>query len=75
MATTAYQTIFGERSRERREAEARGEAPVREDGERKPPLLNSCHAFGESSPVVAKLWPRWFRPADDVEAAKARTSG
>lgn len=62
MATTAYQTIFGERSRERREAEARGEAPPPETPGCKPALLNTCHAFAEGSPVVAKLWPAWYRP-------------
>ena len=63
MATTAYQTIFGEKSRMRREAEARGETPpveAKRDGP--PPLLNSCHAFGESSPVVERLWPEWYQP-------------
>lgn len=63
MATTAYQTIFGERSRQRREAEARGEAPPPETPGRKPALLNSCHAFAETSPVVARIWPDWHRPA------------
>lgn len=62
MATTAYQTIFGERSRERREAEARGEAPPPDAPGRKPALLNTCHAFAEDSPVVARLWPAWYRP-------------
>ena len=67
MATTAYQTIFGEQSRERRAAEARGEPPRVEDPARKPALLNSCHAFGESSPVVAKIWPAWYRPPDPAD--------
>lgn len=76
MATTAYQTIFGERSRERREAEARGEPVAPEDPERKPRLLNSCHAFAESSPVVAKIWPRWYRPAeDDADTPPSRSTG
>lgn len=63
MATTAYQTIFGERSRQRREAEARGETPPPETPGRKPALLNSCHAFAETSPVVSRIWPDWHRPA------------
>lgn len=59
LATTAYQTMFGERSRRRREAEARGET-VREnpaEAGRKPRLLNTCHAFAETGPVVKRLWP------------------
>lgn len=61
MATTAYQTIFGERARQRRDAEARGEPAPAEMPDRKPALLNSCHAFAESSPVVARIWPAWHR--------------
>lgn len=65
MATTAYQTIYGERAREQREAEARGEPPKRGPADRKPALLNSCHAFAETSPVVAKIWPDWHREPGD----------
>lgn len=74
MATTAYQTIFGERSRERREAEARGEPIPADNPDSKPRLLNSCHAFAETSPVVAKIWPRWYRPAGDGSQASRSAS-
>jgi len=76
LATTAYQTIFGEMARERREAEARGEPAAPQDPDKRPRLLNSCHAFSESGPVVAKLWPRWYRPADDENTAPpSRSAG
>ncbi|UUX51678.1 DUF2889 domain-containing protein [Nisaea acidiphila] len=56
MATTAYQTLYGERSRLRRE---RGEEEPEHKGT--PPLLNSCHAFGETSPVVKEIWPDFYK--------------
>jgi hypothetical protein len=68
LATTAYQTIFGEKSRMRREAEARGDVTTpSNDPDRQPHLLNSCHAFAESSPVVEKMWPDWYRAKEDAE--------
>jgi len=70
LATTAFQTIFGERSRMRREAVARGEAVADPDADgRRPALLNSCHAFAETSPVVQRKWPDWYRDpaAEPVE--------
>lgn len=64
MATTAYQTMYGERSRRRREAEARGERVPESGAEgKRPALLNSCHAFAETSPVVRELWPEHYREA------------
>jgi len=56
MATTAYQTLYGENARKRREA---GEEEPKRTG--RPPLLNSCHAFGESSPVVKDTWPEFYK--------------
>lgn len=56
MATTAYQTLYGESSRKRRES---GEEEPKRSGP--PPLLNSCHAFGESSPVVKTIWPEFYK--------------
>ena len=67
LATTAYQTIYGEKSRMRREAEDSGpksaEPPEKalDQPARKPRLLGSCHAFAESSPVVERLWPEWYK--------------
>ncbi len=62
LATVAFQTIFGEKARMKREAEARGEtADDPEASGRKPRLLNTCHAFAETSPVVERLWPDWYR--------------
>jgi len=63
IATTAYQTIHSAKARQRREAQADNDDPT--DNPRsasgRPRLLNSCHAFGESSPVVQKYWPEFFK--------------
>ena len=72
LATTAYQTIYGEKARARREAEARGETAPSPDGtdsdaagkRSRPRLLNSCHAFSDTGPVVAKLFPDWYQGPD-----------
>jgi hypothetical protein len=34
----------------------------RDKGQGRPPLLNSCYAWGESSPVIAERFPAWHRP-------------
>jgi len=63
IATTAYQTIHSAKARARREAQKADDDPrnePRRDGER-PRLLNTCHAFGESSPVVQKYWPEFYK--------------
>lgn len=57
LATVAFQTIFPYRSRAAREE---GRKP---DAERKPRLLNSCHAFAESGEIARRLWPELRTPA------------
>ena len=63
IATTAYQTIHAAKARLRRASKAAGEDPVLAAGrtDQRPRLLNTCHAFGEESPVVEKYWPRFFK--------------
>ncbi len=76
LATTAYQTIYGEKSRMRREAEARGEVrPQETKSDRPPPLLNSCHAFAETSPVVERLWPDWHRATESAKSPGSESPG
>ena len=59
VATTAYQTIHSAKARQRRKAKKANDNPSRPNG--RPRLLNSCHAFGESSPVVQEYWPEFFK--------------
>ena len=51
IATTAWQTVNP--IRQKRKKTESGEKPV---------LLNSCHAFSVSSPVVKREWPNFYEP-------------
>jgi len=66
VATAAMQTMGPILAREKRERDqAAGQAP---DTTKRPRLLNSCHAFDEHGPVVARQWPNWHTPAADRSA-------
>ncbi len=58
VATTAYQTIFPYRERQRRAepAERRPAGAPR----RKPSLIDSCHAFASDGEVVKRFWPEFY---------------
>lgn len=51
LSVTAWQTVGP--ARQKRNAPARGDKPV---------LLNSCHAFAPSSPIVKREWPEFHEP-------------
>lgn len=58
VATTAFQTL----------------APVRikkmKDADRRPPLLNSCHTYAPTSPLILKRWPKFYtgpNPEENVD--------
>lgn len=55
MATTAYQAMFGSKSQSKKE-ESKGSVPG---------LINTCHAWSASSPIVKELYPEFYKPADD----------
>ncbi len=58
LAATAFQTLHAE-------LDAREKArPVRE----RPPMLDTCLALSSSGEPVKKLWPEFYRPADDEES-------
>ena len=50
MATVAFQTIFSLR-----------EEDIMASSDKKPPMLNSCHAWAENSPVVKEQYPSWYK--------------
>ncbi len=52
IATTAYQTMHRAREQARR----------RQPQSTPPQILNSCHALSQSSPVVKRQWPEFYRP-------------
>ncbi len=49
LATVAFQTIFSLREKELMAA-----------GDRRPPMLDSCHAWDSSGPVVKAQYPAWY---------------
>jgi hypothetical protein len=58
MATTAFQTIAPILHRERAErAKAEGKT---ENAAERPRLLDTCYAFGSTSPVVKRRWPAFY---------------
>lgn len=68
VATTAFQTIAPvlnkEAEQRRKEAEARGEP---QKPRRRPPLLDTCHAFASDGPVVKRAWPEFYTGPKDQE--------
>ena len=63
IATTAYQTIFSEKAQIFKKAKSSQSKTKMVAGEErnKPRLLNTCHAFNESSSVVKKRWPNFYK--------------
>jgi len=61
MATVAYQTIYGEKSRLAREAKQKGIKNPFPNNPSKPPLLNTCYAFDETSEVTKEQWPKYWK--------------
>lgn len=64
MATVAYQTIpWGVR---RRNALLGWTAPEEDAAKvKRPPVLNTCHAWASDSPVVKRFAPDFYQPKDD----------
>ncbi|BBK45099.1 hypothetical protein STVA_51190 [Allostella vacuolata] len=57
VATTAFQTIFPWRERQRRAQAAAGAAG---GPQRRPAHLDTCHALALDGPVVAQIWPAFY---------------
>jgi hypothetical protein len=57
VATTAFQTIFPWRERQRRAQAAAGAAA---GPQRRPAHLDTCHALALDGPVVAQIWPAFY---------------
>jgi hypothetical protein len=58
LATVAFQTVYGEQSRQRR---AEGKAPD-DSGGKRPVFLDTCHALASDGAVVKARWPAFYRP-------------
>ncbi len=59
LATTAFQTIFSAKERERPES-ANGGAPAPDRPRKRPRLIDTCHAFASDSPVTKRIWPEFY---------------
>lgn len=57
MATTAFQTVFSGRN-EGRKVEGKAEMGIKPSG--RPGLLNTCHSYAPSSPVILRHWPDYY---------------
>jgi hypothetical protein len=64
MATTAFQTISPERTRNELKEDPAGsdrfDARITEKIGRAPAMLNTCVAYGTGSPVVRRRWPQHY---------------
>ncbi|MBM3546025.1 MAG: DUF2889 domain-containing protein [Alphaproteobacteria bacterium] len=54
VATTAFQTMFSRRERERRAEKDEGKRKTR------PRIIDSCHALSADGPVVKREWPEFY---------------
>jgi hypothetical protein len=59
VATTAFQTIFPYRDRQRR-GEGSADHGAAERSRRKPRLIDTCHAFASDGEVVKHYWPEFY---------------
>lgn len=57
MGTVAFQALYPVRARKESE---------QSDPKRRPPLLNSCHAFASDGPIVRKQWPDFYTGPDEA---------
>ena len=60
IATTAFQTIFPILMRERGIAAAHLDPTSPDKPAKKPPLLNTCHAFASDGELVRRHWPAFY---------------
>ncbi|MFC7332692.1 DUF2889 domain-containing protein [Rhodocista pekingensis] len=68
VATTAFQTIYPYLSRLAPERPPGAETAPR----RRPPLLDTCHAFASDGPVVKQRWPEFYTgPGSGADPAPA----
>lgn len=67
VATTAFQTIYPYLSRRAPDRPQDGGGKPR----RRPPLLDTCHAFASDGPVVRQRWPEFYTGPDAAPGAGA----
>jgi hypothetical protein len=61
MATVAFQTLYGWRARQQREAGASGERPGETAAGRRPGFIDSCHALASDGEIVRTQYPQFYQ--------------
>jgi hypothetical protein len=59
IATTAFQTVFPYREKQRLEGKI-SKSPLSDKPGRKPRLIDTCHAFASDGEVVKRYWPDFY---------------
>lgn len=59
LATVAFQTVYGEQQRRRRE---KAGPPGASQGGQRPAFIDTCHALAADGEVVKTSWPQFYRP-------------
>lgn len=60
VATVAFQTIVPYRNRQLAKDGSLRALPGSTDPERRPPIIDTCHALAADGPVVERFWPKFF---------------
>jgi len=61
LATVAFQTIYGEQQRRRRESGTQPPVEKHASGKR-PGFIDTCHALAADGEIVRAGWPEFYRP-------------
>lgn len=81
MGTVAFQTIYGQREKLKRErGESRDDGPPADDGQqggarRKPGFIDSCYALAAEGEIVRRHWPDFYTGADGASAGDDEPGG
>jgi hypothetical protein len=59
LATVAFQTVYGEQQRRRREERS---VPPGETGGKRPAFIDTCHALAADGDAVKQNWPAFYQP-------------
>jgi len=79
MGTVAFQTIYGQREKEKRErGESNSDGPPADDGgdasasstRRKPGFIDTCYALDAGGDIVKQNWPEFYVAPDQVQEPK-----
>ena len=62
LGTVAFQTMWPILKRKSNTTMTKIDGANGTNAKLKGPLLNTCHAYAENSPVVQRQWPDFFRP-------------